>query len=79
MSADFAQIQPDSTGKKIETVPVPIDGDNTSLLHRQTTSLGSERLEEKIVETLGLILAEITETRRILCEIGNLKFEELPN
>jgi len=75
MAGNYAQILPDSTGKKIETHQRWTDD---GAVQRQIVTLGDSQ-EDRILETLNLILEELRESRRVLCEATRQNYEPLTN
>ena len=73
MSGQYVQVQPDSTGKKVESV---IRQNDTDTVARQVVTLGDAQ-EDRILEALNLILEELRESRRVLCEATRQKYETL--
>ena len=73
MAENYVQVVPASTGKKIEAETRSQDG---SEVMRQVVTLGDGR-EVDMAETLLQILAEMRETRLVLCVATNQKYNEL--
>ena len=72
MAGDYVEVQPDSTGKKVEARAGLSD---TDIVYRQVVELGDNRAIA-IAELLIMLLREQRETRRVLCQIAGSNFEE---
>ena len=75
--SDYVQVQGDGSGKKVETLKLTDQTDTTTMIYRQVVTLG-DKAEEDIAQCLWMILEELKESRRVICEIARVKFEELP-
>jgi len=75
MSGNYTQVQPNSTGNKIETQQRVTDDGS---IQRQVVTLGDAQ-EDRILEALNLILEELRESRRLLCEATRQNYENITN
>jgi len=71
MAGQYVEVQPDSTGKKIEATNTPSDTDS---VFRQTVQLPESR-DLRMADTDAMILEELREMRRVLCEAFKINYE----
>jgi hypothetical protein len=71
MAGSFVEVPPDSTGKKVEAINVPSDTDS---VYRQVVQVPEG---QQIADTDTLILEELREMRRVLCEAFRINYETI--
>ena len=74
MAGGFVEVQPDSTGKKVAATQV---GSDTDTVFVQQVEI-SENKAREAADLQALILGELRETRRVLCEGFRVAYEENP-
>jgi hypothetical protein len=71
MAGSFVEVAPDGAGKKIEAINTPNDTDS---VYRQVVQVPEARL---LADTDALILEELREMRRVLCEAFRINYETI--
>jgi hypothetical protein len=73
MAGQFVEVQPDGAGKKVEALNIPSDTDS---VFRQVVTLPEGR-DIQLADTEALILEELREMRRVLCEAFRINYENI--